>query len=292
MEDLNKRSPIFQLMVESAPDAMILVDGAGIISLVNRQTEILFGYTRTELTGRNIEILLPTRYREHHPGFTKLFFNNPSARAMGAGRELFALKKDGSEVPVEIGLTPIQAAEPMVMASVIDITKRKQAEARFKVLIENNIDAIVMLDENGFVIYTSPSTCKMMGYTKKEILGQHGNVFFHPDEIEVVMGRMYEAMKNPGKAIFTQNRVRHKDGHYIYTEGTTTNFLEDPDIKAFVGNFRDITDKKQAQDRLEQNEKRFRALIENNSEIIALRDKDGKLLYLSPGAKKNDWLYF
>ena len=286
MEDLNKRSPIFQLMVESAPDAMILVDGAGIISLVNRQTEILFGYTRTELTGRNIEILLPTRYREHHPGFTKLFFNNPSARAMGAGRELFALKKDGSEVPVEIGLTPIQAAEPMVLASVIDITKRKQAEARFKALIENNIDAIVMLDENGFVIYTSPSTCKMMGYTKKEILGQHGNVFFHPDEIEVVMGRMYEAMKNPGKAIFTQNRVRHKDGHYIYTEGTTTNFLEDPDIKAFVGNFRDITDKKQAQDRLEQNEKRFRALIENNSEIIALRDKDGKLLYLSPGAKK------
>jgi len=94
MEDLNKQSPIFQLMVESAPDAMILVDGAGIISLVNRQTEILFGYTRTELIGRNIEILLPTRYRDHHPGFTKLFFNNPSARAMGAGRELFALNPD------------------------------------------------------------------------------------------------------------------------------------------------------------------------------------------------------
>ena len=189
MEDLNNQSPIFQLMVESAPDAMILADSAGIITLINRQTKILFGYTGTELIGKNIEILLPARYREHHPGFIRAFLKNPSARAMGAGRELFALRKDGSEFPVEIGLTPIQAAGPLIMTTVIDITERKRAEARFKALIENNIDAIVMLDENGLVTYTSPSTSNMMGYKPEEFLGQNGNLFFHPDEMEVVMGR-------------------------------------------------------------------------------------------------------
>ncbi|MCE9616275.1 MAG: PAS domain S-box protein [Lentisphaerae bacterium] len=119
----------FRNVVESAPNAIVLVDSAGRISLLNRQLEALFGYRREELLGQNIDILVPERYRGQHPGHRTPFFASPQTRAMGAGRDLFGLRKDGTEVPIEIGLNPVKTAEGVsVLASVIDITERKRAE--------------------------------------------------------------------------------------------------------------------------------------------------------------------
>jgi PAS domain S-box-containing protein len=119
----------FRLVVESAPNAMIMVDPAGRITLVNAQTETVFGYSREELIGLSIETLIPERYHPSHPGDRVRYFDAPSARAMGAGRELFGRRKDGSEVPVEIGLNPIRSSEGVfALASVIDITERKRSE--------------------------------------------------------------------------------------------------------------------------------------------------------------------
>ncbi len=119
----------FRLVVEAAPNAMIMVDPAGRISLVNAQTEAVFGYTRAELIGLPIETLIPERFRSRHPGDRGRYFASPTARAMGAGRDLYGLRKDGSEVPVEIGLNPIRSSEGMfALASVIDITERKRSE--------------------------------------------------------------------------------------------------------------------------------------------------------------------
>ena len=119
----------FRLVVEAAPNAMIMVDPAGLITLVNAQTESVFGYTRQELIGLPIETLIPERFRSHHPGDRGRYFASPSARKMGAGHDLFGRRKDGSEVPVEVGLNPIHSSEGVfALASVIDITERKQAE--------------------------------------------------------------------------------------------------------------------------------------------------------------------
>ena len=96
----------FRLVVEAAPNAMIMVDREGKINLVNTQVERLFGYTREELLGQKIEKLVPERYRGKHPGHRDSFFQDPKARAMGVGRDLFGLKKDGTELPIEIGLNP------------------------------------------------------------------------------------------------------------------------------------------------------------------------------------------
>jgi len=118
----------FRLVVESAPNAMILVNQSGQIILVNNQTEKLFGYTRKELFEKKLELLIPERFRRHHPDLRMNFFQQPQTRPMGAGRDLFGLKKDGTEVQVEIGLNPIETQEGhMVLASVIDITERKGA---------------------------------------------------------------------------------------------------------------------------------------------------------------------
>ncbi len=119
----------FRIAVEAAPNAMIMTDEAGKIVLVNQQAEQLFGYTRSELMGQPIEILVPLRYRSQHPTDRQKFWSNPAPRKMGTGRDLFGIRKDSSEVPVEIGLTPIKLATGhFVISAIVDITERRQAE--------------------------------------------------------------------------------------------------------------------------------------------------------------------
>jgi PAS domain S-box-containing protein len=127
--ELKRAEEKFRVVLDGAPNAMIMVDSAGVISFANAPAAIVFGYSHSELIGRNIETLIPERFRDRHPGYRKGFFSQPSSRAMGAGRDLFGCRKDGSEFPVEVGLNPMRTAQGVfVLASVIDITARKQAE--------------------------------------------------------------------------------------------------------------------------------------------------------------------
>ncbi len=123
--------------VESSPSGILMTDARGSIVLGNREIERLFGYSREELLGRSIETLLPERFRTGHAGFRGGFMADPKVRAMGAGRDLFGLRKDGAEVPVEIGLTPMATGEGMfILASIVDISARKASEAERRRLEE------------------------------------------------------------------------------------------------------------------------------------------------------------
>jgi diguanylate cyclase (GGDEF)-like protein/PAS domain S-box-containing protein len=121
----------FRVVVESSPNANVLVDGEGSIVLVNRRAEELFGYRREEMLGRPVEMLVPEGSRAAHGPRRDAFLADPLGRSMGAGRELFGRCKDGRVVPIEIGLAPIESeAGRLVVASITDITERKDAEAR------------------------------------------------------------------------------------------------------------------------------------------------------------------
>ena len=120
----------FRQVVESSPNAIVVVNGNGLITLVNNQTEQLFEYNRDELIGNKLEMLMPERFRNQHPDHRATFFNAPQTRSMGAGRELYALNKHGTEIQVEIGLNPIETVKgTKILVSIVDVTERKAQEA-------------------------------------------------------------------------------------------------------------------------------------------------------------------
>jgi PAS domain S-box-containing protein len=118
---------MFRRLLEAAPDAIVVVNHDGKICLVNLQTERLFGCSRNELLGQSLEILMPERFRRAHQNYRAGYFMNPHVRPMGDGLDLYGLHKNGSEISIEVSLSPLETAEgPMIMSAIRDVTQRKQ----------------------------------------------------------------------------------------------------------------------------------------------------------------------
>jgi PAS domain S-box-containing protein len=170
----------FRQVVEAAPNAIVMIDGVGHIVMVNAQTERVFGYAREEMLGQPVEMLVPERLRAAHPELRGSYFAAPATRPMGAGRDLFGQRKDGSEVAIEIGLNPIETHEgSMVLSAIVDISDRKhtehalqKSEARFRQVVEAAPNAMVMVDQAGRIVMVNVQTERVFGYARDEMLGK------------------------------------------------------------------------------------------------------------------------
>lgn len=160
-------------LLEAAPDAMVVIDRNGTIVLVNAQTESVFGYTRAELLGQSVEILVPANVHDLHRRHRLDYVREPHARSMGSGLDLKARRKDGSEFPVEISLAPLQTDDQLLIsAAVRDVSNKRREERLFRGLLEAAPDAMVIVDQNGKIMLVNAQVERRFGYERDELIGQ------------------------------------------------------------------------------------------------------------------------
>lgn len=429
----------FFTLLEAAPDATIISDTNGIIVMANRQAETLLGYTKEELLGLAVEQLVPMPSRHHHVSMRDKFVQHHSGRGMDGGQALTAVRKDGSTIPVEISLSPIETTEGKFIAAALrDFTAKKElqealkksneeleekvaartqelvqgekqyrylfennplpmwvfdledfrfldvnemaiqkygysreeflamtltdirpladrerfrhfdhawkmntqetnrgvwrhckkngeiidveviahsieyqdkkarlvllndvtnrlkterelqaSEKKFRALIENSNDIIALLDAERHITYRSPSAIRITGWTDEELFKKDFNKdIIHPDDQARLAEVFQTALLSPGVPIVVYYRSLHRDGHYIDVEGVIINMLHRDYIRSVVLNLRDVTEQKKAENLLVAREKRFRSLIENSFDIILLLDEQFRVAYRSPSAQR------
>jgi two-component system sensor kinase FixL len=264
----------FRLVVEAAPNAMVMIDRGGAIVMVNAQAERVFGYPRTELLGQPVEMLVPERFRGHHPDLRATFFADSQPRAMGAGRDLYGVKKDGSEFPVEIGLNPIETDEgPMVLSAIVDITERKVAEQalrdsetagerRFRLVVEAAPNAMVMINQAGEIVMVNAQAERVFGYKRDELLRQPVEMLVperfrghHPDLRATFFAHPQARPMGAGRELYG----RRKDGSKFLIE-IGLNPIETDEGPMVLSAIVDITERKAAETALKESQARLQEL--------------------------------
>ena len=178
--DLAQARSLLRMIVEAMPSAVVLVDECGSIQIANSRATRLFGYASGELDGLDLDQLLPERFRAHHASERSAFMRHPGTREMGAGRDLFGLRKDGVEIPIEVGLDVLRTPPlTFVLASVYDATERRealrtaeQATALAQSIIDSAPFAIVATDLDGKVLEVSPAAALMLGQRRSDLIGR------------------------------------------------------------------------------------------------------------------------
>jgi len=276
----------WESVVEKMSEGLLIVNNDDEIMYANTMFCELLGYKFEDLKGKVAHLLFFDESQQHE--LIKSAIEDRKNKISGK-YDIQLKDSKGRKIWFSISGSPYIDNNAEVIGSIgihTDINTLKIAESRFRALIENAGDIIAMTDKDGRLIYASPALEKITGFPLENIVGKLGFSIMQPDQIEASRNLLEELMRKPGMPIPRTIRAVHKDGHYIWLEGTVVNLLDDKNIEAIVSNYRDITEKKKSQEKLEQNEKWFNTMVKYGNDAIAIMDAKGELEYLSPNNER------
>ncbi|HXA51017.1 MAG TPA: PAS domain S-box protein [Candidatus Acidoferrum sp.] len=250
------RAEILERSFEAAPSALLVVNREGRIVLANQQCERLFGYTREELIGKYVETLVPAPLRELHAALRNSYVSDPGGPWMKTGRELLALRKDGTEFPAEIGLSPFRTdAGVLILNSVVDITGRKEMEAalreseeRFRMMADTAPVMFWIAGPDHLCTFFNRRWLAFTGLRMEEALGGECAKCVHPDDLEACIATRTRACEDR-REFQLEYRLRRADGEYRWVlESGAPRFAPNGDFAGFVASCTDITDRRREQE--------------------------------------------
>jgi PAS domain S-box-containing protein len=234
-------------LLAAAPDALLVVDASGRVRFASDQAERLFGWPSSELVGREVECLVPERFRRGHPLLRHGYAQHPIPRPMGAGLDLWAQRKDGTEFPAEISLSGFETDEgPMVAAAVRDVTVTRRSEQRLRAVLASAPDATIGVDATGRIQLVNGQAEKMFGWSASELIGQ---------QVEILVPANIAARHVTYRSIFAaepssrpmgagmQLSARRKDGSTFPAEISLSSVTEADGSLLVLAAVRDITDR-------------------------------------------------
>jgi PAS domain S-box-containing protein len=281
-EELLQKSWELEAVFRALPDLYFRLDADGTVRDYQAGSDRRLLLPPGEFLGRRMQDVLP-------PGAAQRF-SEGLAEVASTGELVcveYPLRVPDGERDFEARLLPF--LDGQVVMVVRDITEQKEAERalqrseqHFRRLIENSSDVATILDRNGNNVYQSPSLSRVFGYTPEDMLGTPAFDRIHPDDAAAARRALGAMLTSPGTVHSAEFRYRHKDGSWRVVEAMGRTLLPDSPDEGVVINARDITERKEAEEALRRSEERFRALIENASDLITILEPDGTLRYQSP----------
>ena len=263
--------------VEQSADAVFVTNLDGMIEYVNPAFESITGYRRVEVLGKKPSLLKSDEHDERY--FGSMW---SQVQAGGTFRATIVNKrKNGVNYFAEERITPVRNSEGAItnfVATLRDISERKLTEERFRGLIENSSDGIVLLSRAGVISYTGPSTARILGYVEEDFTGRVGFDFIHADDRPNAERIFAELISNPRKVTVLQFRVKNKAGLWLWIEATANNLLNEPSIQAVVLNYRDITGRKSIEEALRKSEIEYRNLFDRANDAIFIFEPQGEII--------------
>jgi PAS domain S-box-containing protein len=300
LHDAEAAEAKFRGLLESAPDAIVIVDSHGHIAVANAQAESLFGHPRDRLIGAEISELIPRRLRARHREHVRAFLRDPSTRAMGSGLELHGLHADGHEIPVEISLSPLQTDEGLLVSAAIrDVSARIQAvaeladaEALFRGAFEGSPIGMALADRDGRMVRVNDALIALTGRTPDQLLNVPFVTLTHPDHLERDRAALESLLAGDVGWQTTETRWIHASGDVLWVALQVTRIAAGGTAGAhWLLQIQDITHRKHYEDNLQylathdaltglHNRASFAQRLDAHAELVSRYGTEGSVLLL------------